>query len=253
MTIAEFHRLFKLVADKNGSDYFSHEEIDDFAHVAQIDYFAMLCGNYRQYQAGRPVPIAIVGQTSRTNEEINPFKTRIDFFSTPYDPTTAPYGVTDGFLALPLDYEHMDSVVSVVLQNGARRDRPVQELDGEEWAERVDSSLMPPSNANAIYRFAGKGGSLNATNIGERQKLEFRPKALSGYVEYYRTPKRPLYSYTLNATTGVETHNPAASTDLEWGEAAAMNILIRALQLAGIKSADQLLLSATSSIKNMEE
>lgn len=253
MLIAEFHRLFKLVADKSGSDFFTHEQIDDFAHMAQMSYFAMLCGNYKQYQPGRSVAPVTVGQTSRTNEELNPFLTKIEFFTANYDPTTAPYGVTNGVLALPLDYEHMDSVISVVFQNGSRRDRPVQELDGEEWAYRVDSSLIAPTKKDAIYKFVGKGGTLNSIDIGEKQKLEFRPKDISGYVSYYRTPARPEYVYTINTTTRVETHDAAASTDLEWGEVAAMNILVRSLQLAGIKSADQMLYQAMSADKMQDE
>ncbi len=248
MTIAQFHQLFRLVADKSGSDYFPHEQIDQLAQVAQMEYFGMLIGNYKQYQQGRPVAQVVAGQTSRTNEELNPFKAKIDFFTAPYDPANAPYAVDNGLLRLPSDYEHMSAVVSVVFQNGSRRDRPVQELDDEEWANRVDSSLIVPSKKDAIYRFAGVW-AVSAND--KRHLLEFRPKDISGHVSYYRTPARPNYVYTLNGR--VETHNAAASTDLEWGEVAATNILVRSLQLAGIKSADQLLAQVMGQNKMTEE
>lgn len=251
MTIADFHRYFRLVSDKSGSDYFPHEQIDDFAHIAQMEYFGFLIGNYRQQQPGRPVAPVVVGQTSRSNAELNPFKTRIDFFTAPYDPTTAPYGVTNGFLALPLDFEHMDAVVSVVVDNGEVRNRPVQELDGEEWANRVDSSLIVPSKKDPIYLFAGKGGTLNGISIGERNKLEFMPKDISGFVSYYRTPAKPNYAYTMAGR--LETHDANASTNLEWGQVAAINILVRSLRMAGIKAADQLLMQAMNQDKMTEE
>ncbi len=251
MTIADFHKYFKLVADKSGSDYFPHEQIDQFAQIAQMEYFGFLLGNYRQQQPGRPVAPVVVGQTSRSNIDLNPFKARIDFFTAPYDPTIAPYGVTNGFLALPLDFEGMDAVVSVFMSLGDKRERPFQELDGEEWANRADSDLIVPSKKNAIYQYAGRGGTLNSIDIGKKHKLEFRPKDVSGYVSYYRTPAKPNYAYTMNGR--VETHDANASTDLEWGTVATINILVRSLQLAGIKSADQLLTQVMGQNKMTEE
>lgn len=253
MTISEFHILFRLVSDKSGSDYTSHEEIDRLAHVAQLEYFSMLIGNYKQYQAGRAVAPVVVGQTSRTSSELNPFRTRIDFYSIPYNPTTFPYGVTDGILALPSNYEHMDAVMSVSSTNGEPRVRPVQEVDNEEWAYREDSAMIVPSKVNAIYRYAGVGGTLNDEDIDGLHKLEFRPKDISGHLWYYRTPAAPNYVYTINTTTRVETHDAAASTDLEWGEVATMNILVRTLQLAGVKHADQMLYQAMTADKMQDE
>ncbi len=248
MTIASFHQLFKLIADKSGSDYFPHEQIDQLANVAQMEYFGMLLGNYKQQQAGRSVAPVVVGQTSRTNEELNPFKAKIDFFTAPYDPILAPYGVDNGFLTLPANYEHISSVISVFFQNGSRRERPVQELDDEEWANRTDSSLIVPSKKDAIYRF---GGTRIVSDNDKRHMLELRPKDVSGQVSYYRTPAKPNYVYTLNGR--VETHDAAASTDLEWDEVATINILVRSLQLAGIKSADQLLAQTMNQNKVTEE
>jgi len=253
MTILDFHLLYKLVSDKSGSDYTSHEEIDRLANIAQMEYFGFLLGNYKQYQPGRPVPPVVVGQTSRTTEELNPFKVTIDFLTLPYDPTTAPYGVTNGILAIPLDFEHMSSLNSMFIQAGEIRYRPIQELDDEEWAARVDSELIPVSKKDAIYRFIGKGGTLNSISIGEKQKVEFRPKDISGQLVYYRTPAKPNYVYTINTTTRVETHDAATSTDLEWGEVATMNILVRTLQLGGIKQADQMLYQAMGQNKATEE
>ncbi len=81
--------------------------------------------------------------------------------------------------------------------------------------------------------------------------LELRPKDVSGQVSYYRTPAKPNYVYTMNGR--VETHDASASTDLEWDEVATINILVRSLQLAGIKSADQLLAQTMNQNKMTEE
>lgn len=253
MTIFEVDRLFKLVSDKSGSDYWPHENIMDFLHIAQLGYFSMLIGNYKQQQANRPVAPVAVGQNSRTNEELNPFKAKIAFFTMPYDPTTAPYGVTNGELALPIDYEHMSAIISLASQGGETRERPITELDDEEWANRADSDFIVPSKLHAIYRFNGKGGTLNSIDIGEKMKLEFRPKDVSGHLTYYRTPRKPVYSYTINTATRVETYDASTSVDLEWGEVATINILVRALQLAGVPQSDQLLLQAMTADKMTEE
>jgi len=127
----------------------------------------------------------------------------------------------------------------------------VQEVDGEEWARRADSGLIVPNKISAIYRWKGKGGTLNNNSVGERLLLEFRPKDISGRVFYYRRPRKPNYVYTLNGR--VETHDPNASQNLEWSDAATINIIIRALQLAGVPQADVQLQSAMNLNKNADE
>jgi hypothetical protein len=236
MTISQFHTLFKLVSDKDGSDYWPRPRIDDFADMAQMEYFAMLIGNLKQHQPGRPVPMVVVGQNSRTNEELTPFKEKITFFVDTYDPTTAPYAVDNGVLVLPTDYQHMSAVFSVVSHpTGGTLERPVDELDDEEWPRRESSQLIPPSQMSAMYRWDGTAANGNL-------KIEFRPRYISGYLVYYRRPLKPNYVFTIN--NRVETHDASTSTDLEWGEVAAFNILVRALELAGIPQADDRLKQA---------
>lgn len=247
MKIAEFHRLYKLVCDKSGSDFTSHEEVDDMANIAQKEYFAQLIGNLKQHQPGRAIPLVAIGQNSRLSEELNPFKERVSFHADTYDPATMPYGVENGVLVMPADYEHMSAVFSVVNHPTAGvLEMPVDDLDDEEWPRRASSSLIPPAQDKAIYRWHGTAANNNL-------QLEFRPKDISGYLVYYRTPAKPNYVYTLNPTTRVETHDAAASTDLEWNETACINILIRTLQLGGIKQADQMLYQAMGLNKNQDE
>jgi hypothetical protein len=238
MTILQSHTLFDLVADKKGSDFWSHAEKDNLLDIAQMEYFAQLIGNYKQHQPGRPVPNIAVGQNSRLSEELNPFKSKISFHADQYDPTTMPYGVEDGVLVLPSDYEHMSAIFSVVAHPTAGTlERPVDDIDDEEWAWRSSSWLIPPSQLNAMYRWNGTAANGNL-------QLEFRPKDISGHLIYYRRPAKPNYVFTINTTTRVEAHDAGASTDLEWGEVAAFNILVRALELAGVPQADDRLKQA---------
>jgi hypothetical protein len=239
MTIAETHRLFELIVKKTRNEYIKHEEIDDYLHMEQMRYFSTLLGNFKQYQAGRPVPPVTYGQTQRTLDELNPFKEKITFTTGAYNPVTLPYGVYDGILVLPTDYEYLESIQSVVYKNGVTRERPVSVIDGEEWAGRADSAIMPPTKMDAIARLEGRGGTVNSFDVGTRHKIRFLPKDISGHLFYFRTPAKPEYVFTLSGRT--ETHDAAASQDLEWGTVAAMNILIGALQLAGIRTEDALL------------
>ena len=238
MTILTAHTLFDLVANKDGSDFWSHQDYDNFLDIAQIEYFAQLIGNLKQHQPGRPVPNIAVGQNSRIAEELNPFKTKIQFHTDTYDATTMPYAVDDGILVLPADYEHMSAVVSIVSHPVAGIiERPIDEIDDEEWPRRSSSSLIPPSQENGMYRW-------NGTAANKSLRIEFRPKDISGELHYYRRPLKPNYVFTINPTTRVETHDANASTDLEWGEVAAHNILVRALELAGVPQADDRLKQA---------
>lgn len=238
MTIEETHRLFELVVKKTRNEFIPHEEVDDYLHIAQMSYFADLLGNLKRY--GRQ-PL-VYGANQRTLDELNPFKEQVTFFTAAYNPVTTPYGVYDGVLVLPSDYEYLESIVSVVQKNGTTRERPVSVIDGEEWANRADSAMMPPTKMDAIARMEGTGGTVNSFDVGTRHKIKFLPKDISGRLFYFRTPARPEYVYTL--TGRVETHDAAASQDLEWNTVSAMNIIIRALQFAGIKTEDAMLIQA---------
>lgn len=242
MTISETHRLFELIVKKTRNEFITHEQIDDFLHIEQMRYFSMLLGNFKQYQSGRPVPPVVYGQTQRTLDELNPFKEKITFITAAYNPVTMPYGVYDGILVLPSDYEYLESIHALVYKNGATRERPVAILDGEEWANRVDSAMMPPTKMDAIARLEGAGGVINSFDIGTRNKIRFAPKDISGYLFYFRTPAKPNYVYTLSGRT--EVHDATTSQNLEWGTVAAMNILIGALQLAGVRTEDALLVNS---------
>lgn len=246
MTIAETHRIFSLILKKTQNEYMPHEDIDDLLHVAQMDYFANLLGNYKQYQAGRSVPTVVYGQTQRTLDELNPFKEKITFMKAPYNATTMPYGVTDGVLVLPSDYEYLDSVYGIVLKNGDRRERGIKVVDGEEWARRLDSAMNPPSKMNTVAMLDGAGGTVNDIDIEDRKRLKFAPEDVSGYLYYFRTPARPEYVYTLVGR--VETHDAASSTDLEWNTVSAHNIIIRALKLAGVITEDPVVLQTMSQV-----
>lgn len=253
MTIQQFHTFFLLVVNKTSSEYWSHEDIDNFAEIAQTEYFSMLIGNYREYRPGRPVPLVISGQTNRTKEELNPFKETIEFFEAPFNPTTTPYGVTNGVLPLPENFQHMDAVTTFYQENGSIRERPVSIVDAEEWAYRVDSEMVAPTRRDPIVMFDGAGGTLNGFTIAGRQKMRIAPISTTGRVRYFRKPLKPLYSYTLDPSTMVETFDPNTSVDLEWGEVAATNILVRSLQLAGVPGADQMLYQAMTADKIQDE
>lgn len=242
MSIQDVHRIFELIVKKTRNEFLSHEQIDDFLHTAQIEYFAMLLGNYRQYQPGRPVAPVVYGMTQRTLDDLTVFKEKITFQNTPYHPGNNPYGVSDGILVLPNNYEYLESIQSLAYANGIARERPVKIVDGEEWAWRHDSAMLPPSQYDPIAMMDGAGGVVNGFNIVDRRRVRFAPKSISGYLYYFRTPAKPVYAYTLNGR--VETFNANNSVDLEWNITSTMNIITRALQLAGVRTEDQMVVSA---------
>lgn len=242
MSIQDVHNLFSLIVKKTRNEFLSHEQIDEFLHMAQMEYYAMLLGNYKQYQPGRPVAPVVYGMTQRTLDDMNPFKEKVSFQNTPYNPTSNPYGVSDGILVLPDNYEYLESIQSLAYKNGISRERPVKIVDGEEWAWRVDSVMLPPTQYDPIAMMDGAGGTVNGFDIGDKRRVRFAPKSISGTLYYFRLPNKPFYAYIVVGRT--ETFNPNTSVDLEWNTVSTMNIIVRALQLAGVRTEDNLVVQA---------
>lgn len=242
MGIQEVHTIFELIVKKTRNEFLSHEQIDDFLHMAQVEYFSMLLGNYKQYQPGRPVAPVTYGMTQRTLDDINPFKEKLIFQNTPYDPVLNPYGVSNGILVLPDNYEYLESIQSYAYKDGNVRERPVKIVDGEEWAWRIDSVMLPPTQYDPIAMMDGAGGVINGFDISNKKRVRFAPVSISGTLHYFRSPVKPFYSYVVVGRT--ETFNAGSSVDLEWNISSTMNIIIRALQLAGVRTEDSVVIQA---------
>lgn len=251
MTIAEVHNLFYLIYDKEQNGHLPHEEVDNLLHLGSISYFSLLVGNMRQYQPGRPVPPIHDGATGRVSDELNPFRSSVDFMDIPFNLTTARYGVLpEGVLVLPDDIEFMESVDAYVMEDGQLVLKPVHVVTTDEWARRAGSSLIPVSKSTAIAKHIGSGGTVNSVDVGKRKKLRLLPKDVSGQFSYLRSPIKPWFKYILNGR--VVTQDVAGSVDLEWGTSATVNIIKRALSLAGVKEESMALLNSMTGMDNKE-
>lgn len=223
MTIKQTHDILFNLLDKERNGHISHEKADELLHTAQVSYFSFLIGNLKRYPNGSQHL-----DTNQVRERLGPFRERILFLNVIKD-SFNPYGVLpDGLLTLPDDFEAMSAVMSYV--DG--KDYPIEVLDDEEWAGRSSSELLEPSNDCAIAKMHGS------------KSLRLLPKNLTGHVWYYRAPKKPLFYYTLDGR--IVEHDPLLSQDLEWNTVATMDIIKRALILAGVKVDDTLLYQAMS-------
>ena len=223
MIIKTVHDIFYNLLDKERSGFIPHEKADELLHLSQMSYFSFLLGNLKRYPNGNQHL-----DTNQVRERLDPFRKRVQFLNVPVDNFNEFGILPDGLLTLPSDFE----AISAVMSYDDGKEYAIEVLDPEEWPARSSSDLLAPDVTCAIARMNG-GNS-----------LKFLPKDLTGYVEYYRTPKTPLFYYTLNGR--VETHNASLSQDLEWNTVASMDIIKRALLLAGVKVDDTLLYQAAA-------
>ena len=128
---------------------------------------------------------------------------------------------------MPSDYLQLESAQSKFMDGTTLRTRPVMVLDGEEWPDRIDSIIAPPTKVDAICTFYSG-------------YILFNPTDVSGIIYYFKTPTKPFYKYTLVGRT--ETHDAGGSQNLLWNDIDSNNIILRALRLAGINAADPLLI-----------
>jgi len=236
MTIKETHDTILFVIKKTRNEFVSHEDIDRALDIAQMSLFAELIGNYRRY------PEQAMVNSGRLLSDLNPFRERQQFLPGDYNSTTDPFALDDGILVLPVDFLYFDGdgAYSVVMDGSNARNRPIEILPYDEFAERSDSSLSPPTVTDPIGVFDGKGGTVNSVDIGEKMKLRLLPDAISGFIVYFRRPLLPVYAYTV--VDRVETYDSAASVHLEWNDNCAHVIIKKALQTLGATTEDMVVL-----------
>ena len=205
MTIAETHERINFILNKDIGQYISPDDIDNALDEAQRIVFTNLLPAKR---------------TTQVHDYLNVFLNNVSFTADAFNLSTARYGTgTDSILVLPSDYKFLQSVY---LSSGQR----VDELTLGELPEVLSSKIIAPTTTKPVFVFAGQGGTLNSEPITGLGKLQFYPntQGYAGKLWYLRTPATPNYLYTASGDT--ITHNPGASTNLEWIDEAIERFII---------------------------
>lgn len=164
--------------------------------------------------------------SQRIKDALSPFKDNYTFTTadTANGIITVPSPTA---LVNPKNYLNLLSIsITYTDTNGIPREREVEVLNEDEITQRKNSQIDTPTATAPIAESTGFG-------IWQLWPAQ----TYSGIVRFLRRPKAPFFAY--NTISGrVIVYEPANSIQLEWPEQYQDDVLIKALQSAGVNLDD---------------
>jgi len=203
--VNECYKLCLYITAKNTQDgYISPDDFNLFINQGQRMYLDYLLGEYQKYNIRRPIAVVEFGQNERIRESLAPL-----IYGTALAPNT-----TTGIAPFPNDFEYADNMWGLY---GFYNIKFIQQ-------DRLDSyihSSIDPIIQNPVYLIQHEGFHFFPENIG------------SARLSYVRRPPSIVFGYVLDSN-GVPAYNPATSQDPVWSDTDILQIIFRAMQIAGI-------------------
>lgn len=224
MNVNQMFQVWSFALSKNlQQGYGSPDDFYLCINQGQRSYFDYLLGEYQRYQVRRPIAVVEVGQNKRIEDSLAPliYGTVLNI---PNDVGIAPY---------PSDYEYVNAMFSIY-GNYNIRFALQNQLDSF-----VHSDIDPVAD-NPIYLIEHEGFHF----FPDRPYGENQAK-----MKYYRNPPSIVWGYTLDSN-GLPVWNPATSQNPVWSESDCMQIIVRALAIAGVNLQYNTVLQYANDIKN---
>mgnify|MGYP006921305302 CR=1 FL=1 len=224
MDVNQLYNLFLYALDKNlQSGYASPNDFYVCINTAQRSYLDYLLGEYQKYQIQRPIAVVEFGQNARIRDSIAPLI----------------YGIvlsingTTGIAQRPSDYEYVDAMWSVY---GTYNIKFIQQ-------DRLDTyihSQIDPVVQNPVYLIQNEGFHF----YPERPYGENQAK-----MSYVRNPPSIVWGY-VEDSNGIPVWDPTTSQNPVWSESDCLQIIVRALMLAGVNLQFSTVMQYAGEIKN---
>lgn len=128
---------------------------------------------------------------------------------------------TNPIIQYPADLEHISSVGAYT--NG--RQVEAEKMENPMWKKMFSSYLFPATKRFPKFQEVENGIEVAPKNIG------------TVYIDYFRTPKKPFWGYTLDSD-GYPIYNPATSVGLEISEFAFNNVSAYYFAFRGVNLSD---------------
>lgn len=218
------YEVWLYALDKNlQQGYASPQNFYTTINQAQRSYTDYLLGEYQKYQIQRPIAVVEFGQNARVRDSIAPLI---------YN-AILPINSTTGIASRPSDYEYVDAMFGVY---GNYNIRFIQQ-------DRQDSyihSQIDPIATNPVYLIRHEGFQF----FPERPYGENQAR-----MSYVRNPPSIVWGY-VEDSNGIPVWNPATSQDPVWSETDCLQIITRALLLAGVNLNFNTVLQYANEVKN---
>ena len=224
MSVDQLYQLWLFALDKNlQQGYASPNDFYICINQAQRSYEDYLLGEYQRYQIQRPIAVVEFGQNERIRDSLAPL----------IYGTVLPINSTTGIAPFPSDYEYVDAMWGVY---GFYNIRFIQQ-------DRQDSyihSQIDPIAENPVYLIQHEGFRFFPERpFGENQAR----------MSYVRNAPSIVWGYTEDSN-GIPVYNPATSQQPVWSETDCLQVLARALMIAGVNLQFNAVVQYANDIKN---
>ena len=228
VNIDEFKRFVEFISNKSGmGGYVSPDEFNLNAQRAVMEYTMKRYGNVHEYQPGRPIPRISYEKTQKVIDDLRHLKEvrRIPVTSGEF---AIPNNVElDALGAVMPEYLHLSTITYTKLlnrdcENGVEiRKRAVDVVKDDELANRLDSSLVPPT---ATYPIANIQNSYVRVYPETIKEVE---------VVYLRQPNVPNWGFTVVSNRFV--YDASSSVDLDIPKEAMNEVAMMFLSYLGLR------------------
>ncbi len=200
MSISDIFDRLNFYINKFTGGFYTITELEEILDAGQLALYADLKPKYATSQL--------------VKDSLVPFRRIWDF--TPSD-------TISGYIVVPdLTYlDLLDLQITFAISNRTMY-YPVEMINEDERANRLNSQIDPVT-------VTGPVGEQTAPRY-------FRMYPLSGYtgtVTYLRRPVKPVFGYS-TVSGRIIVYDPATSTQLEWKETDINQIILKALEIAGV-------------------
>jgi len=224
VNVNQLYELWIYALDKNlQQGYGSPQDFYTCINQGQRSYTDYLLGEYQKYQLRRPIAVVEFGQNERIRDSIAPL-----IYS-----AILPINSTTGIAQRPSDYEYVDAMWSIY---GTYNIRFIQQDRLNDYRR----SEIDPIDENPVYLIQHEGFHFYPERpYGENQAL----------MSYVRNPPSIVWGYVLDSN-GIPVWNPATSQNPVWSETDCLQILVRALLIAGVNLQFNTVLQYSNDVKN---
>ena len=206
MTVNDVYILMLNICAKNlQQGYLSPADFNSYINQGQRGYTDYLKGEYQKYQLRRPIAPVEFGQTEQIRTSLAPLIYGIEL-----NPNT-----TTGIASYPSDFEYMDAMFTLY---GLYDIRFIQ----QDRQRNYISSVIDPIEENPVYLLEERGFHFYPQNIG------------FAYMSYLRTPPPITWGYDEDENEQ-PVYNAAKSQQPVWADTDMIQIIVRALQFAGVQ------------------
>lgn len=221
MNVDDLYKTYLRLISKNLQDgYASPEDFNEDINRAQVMYLDYLIGEYQQYTVGRPMSVVELGNKEKIRTSVSPLV---------YNITLTP-NTTTGIAPYPSDFELVDAMWTLY---GFSNIRFVQQTRLKSFYQ----SVIDPIEENPCYLVQENGIQFYPENIGQVK------------MSYLRTPPGIYWRYILDAN-GIPVYDPINSVQPVWSDFDLMQILFRAVSLAGVNLQFNTVIQYAQQIKN---